>query len=310
MLNNKINNYQFLSSVLLSTLSFPLFINNIPSVYLFIGAAAALLINILIFTIYKGQAISFLKPVAAVFLTIYCVVVVSKFIDYMYNALSYGPLWLMLIILLLFAFFCTVKGMESAARASVIISVFIIAGIIYMMACTFSNIDFTIYLNLPSSFLSVIILLVPSAFYVLFYKSIIPDKKYNSLIFSLILFVIYIFFSLISSGIISPYPIQKLPTISQIGIFKGSDCILLAILTLSALYSVSLTTVGLFKSFKHKYITNALYIVIILILSLITVYYPLLDIAEWIILPLSTAVVILLIIVFSLFRRKKMYKNS
>ncbi len=310
MKNNKISYYQFLSSVFLSSLSFPLFVGSNPSVYLLVAAAGALLVNILVFSLYKGQCLKLVKSVVAVFLSIYCVVIISKFVDYMYNALSYGPLWLMLIILLAFSFFCTVKGVEALTRASIIISFFVVAGLVYMFVCTFSNINFNFTLEIPSNYLSVIILLIPSALYVLCFENIIPRKKYNALLYSVILFLTYVFFTLISSGIISPYPIQKLPTISEIGVFKGADCILLSILTISSLYSIAISTIGLFKSFKHRYITNAIYIGIIFILSLITVYYPILDFAQGVILPIATLAVTLLIIAVSLIRKRNMYKNS
>ncbi len=310
MSNNKITFPQFLTISFLSSLSFLLFIKNIPSIYLIICALSALTVNFFVIILYRGQAKAFLLPFCGVYLALYCTVVISKFADYMYRALSYDPMWLIIIIFSVFAFFCTVKGIEAVSRASAIISVFVLAGIIYMLVCGFSKLRLEVTADLPSEVVSSIILLLPSVIYVINYESIISVKKRYYFIASALMLAVYFYFILTAVRVNSSYPIQFIPENSKIGVFKGADCILLAILTISGIYSVAVSATGLFKYFKHRYLTNSLFTAIVAVLSVVAIYTGFSEnLISYIFVPF-TLVVLLVIIVISAALRGHMYKNS
>ncbi len=310
MKNNKITFSQFLSVCFLSSLSSIMFIKNTPSVFTIVISVCVLLINLLVFLFYKGNLIKLLKPVCVFYLSLYCVYIIVKFSDYMNTALSYGPACLTIAVILFFIYFCTVKGSEAVARASTVISVFVIVGIIYMFVCVFTNIDFRLSLTLPDEYNSVLILFIPSVLYILYYDSIINVKIKYYAVYSVIVILIIVFFLLISSGIESAYPIQHLPAISKIGVFKGSDCILLAVLTISCVFSVTSSTVVLFRYSKHKYITNIIYISSLLIISVIISFFKLFSFMEKVVFaPVSLLVILFILIILSI-PSKSMYKNS
>jgi hypothetical protein len=310
MKNNKIIFSQFLAVCFLCSLSSIMFVKSTPSIFVLVLSASALAVNYLVFLLYKGQLKKYIFPICFIYLTFFLIHIVVKFSDYMNTALSYGPACLIIVVLLFFTFFCTVKGSETVARASTVISVFVTAGIIYMLVCTFTNINFNIVFELPEDYNVPAILLLPSVLYVLFYDNITNFKAGFYIGYSALILVIIFYFLLIASGIKSVYPIQYLPAVSEIGVFKGADCVLLSFLTVSCVFSVSFSTVGLFKSFKHKYITNAVYIAFIMIISIIIHYFRLLSFIEKHIFPWFSMLIILLITVLSLCKRKTMYKNS
>ena len=310
MKNDKINFSQFLAVCFLSSLSSIMFVKSTPSVFVIILSAVSLAVNFLIFSLYKGQIKKILIPISFIYLSFFLVHIVVKFSDYMNTALSYGPACLMIIVLLFFTFFCTVKGSEAVARASAVIAVFVTAGIIYMLVCTFTNISFNITFEIPEDYNVPAVLLLPSVMFILYYDNIKKIKYGYYIGYSIFILAILFYFILIAHDVKSVYPIQYLPAVSKIGVFKGSDCILLSFLTISCVFSVSFTTVGLFKSFRHKYITNAIYLVFIMIISIIIHYFRLVSFIEKRIFPQVTALIILFITVLSLFNRKTMYKNS
>lgn len=304
MKNNKITFSQFLSLCLISSLSSLMFLSSVPSLTNILTSITALAVNFFVFSLYKGQYKRILIPLTVVYLTYYCISVVVKFSDYMNTALSYGPSCLIIIVLLCFTFFCTVKGSEAVFRASAIIAFFVIAGVIYMLVCSFTNINFALSLNAPVELNSAILLLLPSFLYILYYDDIINYKSRYYLIYTIVITLIVLYFILIASGIKSVYPIQYLPAKSKIGVFKGSDCILLSILTISCVFSVTSTTVGLFKSCKHKYITNAVYIFALLLVSIVFELLKLYAFSEKYIMIPFTLVLILAVIILSAVKRK------
>lgn len=310
MKNNKITFSQFLTICFLSSLSSVLFITSTPSVYVLISSALALLVNYFVFLLYKGQNKKILFPFSAVFVTVISAVIVVKFADYMNKALSYGPACLIIAVMLAFTFFCTVKGVEAVARASTVIAVFVIAGLIYMLVCTFTNIKFNISLQLPGELNSSALLLLPSVLYILCYDDIIEYKPKYCAVYSAVTEAVILYFLVISNGIKSSYPIQRLPAVSEIGVFKGADCILLSILTISCVFIVTTAASGIFKTFKHNYITNALYIGGLIIFSVVISYFGFLNFIEKsAFVPFIICSMILLIILCTA-GKKNMYKNS
>ncbi len=304
MKNNKITFSQFLSVCFLSSLSSVMFISRTPSVFVLLTSVLALFVNYAVFMLYKGQLKKVLIPVSIVYLSLYCVLTVVKFADYMNTALSYGPDCLIITVLLCFTFFCTVKGGEALSRASTVIIVFVIAGLIYMLVCTFTNIKFNITAEIPDKFNSFAILFLPSLLYIINYDSIINIKRKVYAVYSAIFTAVTAYFILIASGVNSPYPIQLLPAISKIGVFKGSDCILLSILTISCVFSVSASTVSIFKKSVHNYLTNSIYIASLLGVSILISLFNLLGFIENSLFMPFSVVVMLIIILLCAVKRK------
>ena len=259
MKNNQITFPQFCFSAFLSSLVTLLFIDLNPSIVFFAAIALALVIDTLIVYLYKKSNL-FLKAVSAVYLTLFCVIVCIEFCKYIYYDLGYGPLWCIAVLILGFSFFCTVKELEPLFRAAVIISVFILVSIIYVAVSSFNNIKFTFNISGIKNIIIPIILMFPSAIYILNFDNIIKEKKYIFNIYTGLIFAVLVYFHLL--------PKDKV----ALGIFKGADGLLLATLTVAVIYFVSNTTVALFKNKKHRYISNTLYLSVIAALSITAVY--------------------------------------
>lgn len=304
MKNNIVSFGQFLSLCLISSLSSLMFLSSTPSVYNIVCYALALLVNYLVFIIYRGQFRKILISLSLLYLTFYSVIITVKFADYMKTALSYGPACLIITVLLCFTFFCTVKGIEAVYRASSIISIFVLAGIIYMIVCAFVDLKFDLSFELPAELNSGVILLLPSYLYIIYYDNLIEYKGRVYLIYSIVAVLVILFFILSASGITSVYPIQFLASKAKIGVFKGSDCILLSILTISCIFSLTSASVGLLKSYKHKYLKNGLYILFILIVSVFLSIFKFLHFIEETIFIPVTIVLLMIIIIISIVNRK------
>ena len=247
MKNNKILFTQFCFSSFLSSLTALLFIDYNPSVLFFVIIAGVLFIDTLVIFLYKGNS-SILKAVSAIYCSAFCVIICGEFCKYMYYDLGYGPFWILVILILGFIFFCTVKGFEALSRASVIIIVFIVFSLIFIAVSSFNNMDCKIYLFRIKSPVIPLLLLFPSAMYILNNENIIKDKKYSFNIYTASIFAILIYFHLLPKNKVA------------LGIFKGADGLLLAVLTVAVIYFTANTTLAVFKNTKHKYLTNSLFV--------------------------------------------------
>ena len=259
MKNNQVTFPQFCFLSFISSLVSLLFIDFNPSLLFFALIALSLLINNATVYLYKGNNY-FLKILSGVYLTIFSVITCAEFCRYMYYDLSYGPMWAIAVIILAFSFFCTVKGLEPLYRASVIISAFIIASLIYVAASSFGNIKFSFNLFEIKSIMIPLILLFPSAIYILNFDNIIKEKRYTFNVYSVLIFITLIYFHLLPKNKVA------------LGIFKGADGLMLAILTVAVIMFISGTAVALFKSYKHKYLSNSAYLSAIAVLTILTLY--------------------------------------
>lgn len=262
MKNNRILFSQFCFSVFLSTLTALLFIDYNPSVLFFVVLANVLLIDTLIIFLYRGNN-TILKYISAVYCSVLSVIICEEFCKYMYYDLGYGSFWVLAVLIFGFTFFCTVKGYEPLSRASVIITVFIAFSVIFIALSSFNNLDIKINIFRIKSYMIPILLLFPSAMYILNKENIIKEKKYYFNIYTFSTFAVLLFFHLLPKNKVA------------LGIFKGADGLLLAVLTVAVIYFISNTVLALFKSFKHKYITNASFL---FALSLFTI--PLLYLSD------------------------------
>ena len=259
MKNNKILFSQFCFSSFLSTLTALLFIDYNPSVMFFIILAGVLLIDTLVIFLYKGKNF-ILKAISAIYCSVFCVVICDEFCKYMFYDLGYGPFWILVLLILGFTFFCTAKGVEALSRASVIIFVFIVFSLVFIAVSSFNNINCEIYLFRIKSPLIPLLLLFPSAMYIMNNDNIIKDKKYIFNFYSASVFVILLYFHLLPKNKVG------------LGIFKGADGLLLAILTVAVIYFIANTTLAVFKNVKHKYLINSLYIFVLGLISVFLLY--------------------------------------
>ncbi|MCR5652346.1 MAG: WSC domain-containing protein [Ruminococcus sp.] len=259
MKNNKITFSQFVFSCFLATLSVLLFIDYNPSLLFFGLIVLALLIDTAVVFFYNGNSV-ILKTASFLFLSFMSVIICIEFCRYMYYDLGYGPFWVLVIIVFGFTFFSTVKGLEALSRASVIITFFIVFSLIFISVSSFGNIKFTIKLNEIKSIIVPLILLFPSAIYILNNDNIIKEKKFSFNVYTLSLFAILIYYHMLPKDRIS------------VGIFKGADGLLLAVLTVSVIYFISSSAVACFKHFGHRYISNALYLSAIAVVSISSFY--------------------------------------
>lgn len=259
MKNNQITFPQYCFMTFIVTLSCLFFIDYNPSVLFYITIICSLAVDYIVISFYRIDN-RLLKYISAAYLSVLCVIISAEFCKYLHYDLGYGPLWVLALIILGFAFFCTVKGLEPLARASVIISVFLFFSLIFIAVSSFWNIKFKFMLYEFKSAVIPLLLISPSAIYILNYDNIIKEKKSVFSVYSFLILVILVYFHLLPKNKVA------------LGIFKGADGVLLAVLTVAVIYCLSVTTVSLFKNFKHRYICNSVFLSIILLLTIFSLY--------------------------------------
>ena len=129
-----------------------------------------------------------------------------------------------------------------------------------MAISSIQNIKFDFKISEINNLVIPFLLLFPSVIYILNFDNIIKEKKFAFNIYSVVLLLSLIYFHLL--------PKDKI----AVGIFKGADGVLLAVLTVAVIYYISNSSVALFKGFKHRYISNLLYLSVIFALSITALY--------------------------------------
>ena len=259
MKNNRITFPQFSFVCFLASLTVLLFIDYNPSAAFFSLIFFTLVFDTVFIFVYRGN-LKILKASAFVYLSVLSVIICTEFCKYMCCDLGYSIFWILALLILGFSFFSTVKGLEALSRASVIITFFIVFSVVYIAVSSFGNIKFDIKLFELKSLIVPLILLFPSAIYILNNNNIIKEKKYSFIFYAFSIMALLVYFHLL--------PKDKV----VIGIFKGSDGLLLAVLTVSVIYFISNTAVAAFKNYKHRYLTNILYLSCIALASILTGY--------------------------------------
>lgn len=260
MKNNRITFQQFCLSMFLSTLSVFLFIDYSPSLLCFAVYALALCVNLLVIYFYKGSFCKALKPLSAFYLAVFCTVITLRFCKYMQKDLGYGSSVILIFLLLSFSFFCAAKGLEPLCRASVIITPFVVFSVLFVALSSLGKINLSFELGGMKSFEVPFLLLYPSAIYILNSDYIIKEKQYLFPACSGLLFVMLVFFNLLPGNKVA------------LNVFKGADGVFLALMTVAVLYYISGSAVALFKTFKHKYLMNSLYLSFVMIPAIVFVY--------------------------------------
>ncbi len=263
MKNSRITFTQFCFLSTISVFASLLFIDSSASLFQPLLCGAALGINGLFIAFYRGRAGAALKLAASAYAGASAVASSIVFVSYICGALGYGPCWLITVILFGFSFFCAVKGIEAAARASLIVGAVVLISIIYITVSTAPMVDYRFSFMPVFSPVVALILLFPSASYILLYENIIPGKKYNFFYFAAFTVVSVAFFTLVSSGVTEAFPVRVLPSKAQIDIFKGSDGLLLTVLTLATVYINTISTLSVIGSRRHNYLANSVYLAVL-----------------------------------------------
>ena len=243
MKNNRITLPQYGFMIFLSLLSTLLFIEGEPSMPNLVAVIVPLIINILTVILYKGGAGIFIRSVISVYLLVFCLIVGEKFCEFLYKDLGYGPYWALALLTVFFAYLCSVKGVEALSRASVIISFFVFTALSAVAVLSFFKVEPEFSFSGYSGFILPFMLLFPSAVYVLLYENIIPQKKYTLYVLSAILLFVIAFYYFLPDNKVA------------VGIFKGADGLLSAILSVSAVYALSGSATSILSGYQHKRIT-------------------------------------------------------
>ena len=272
MKNNRITMAQFWYAMMLSGLIAILFVDNKNSIFFIIECAAALTVDILIITFYKGKSDVVTKVITGIYFTLFAIITGIEFLEYMSSTLDYNPPWLIAMIMMGFAYFCTIKGIEAISRAAAVIGVFTFFALVYILICCFDDIKLGITLEPDSNILPALTLLFPSAAYVALGDCVTKQKARLSVIFSGVILMFMLCFSFLSFEQKGSFPVHIIPAKAHLGVFRGADFMLLSFLSVSSLYIISLGSVSMFSSVKHIYITNAVYIFVVFGLTVAALY--------------------------------------
>lgn len=273
MKNNIVTTSQFCFLSFLSSLSALLFIDVSSSYQQIIYIGIATVINILVVLFYKGKNNSFIKTALFFYYIIVSVLVINKFVVFMNSAVKSGPYWILLIIITITIFFCSVKGFEALSRAAVIISFFVALFLLYIVMSTVKSLsvyEFTI--NSTTGILLALVLLFPSATYVSLGHKVAEHQKYPFFINFAFIFAILGYFIFISSPVSNVYPLYYIAKNSHLGIFKGAEFLLVTIVTIGVIFLVCNSICSIVESNSSK-LYNGAVLLLIFLLSLFSLYF-------------------------------------
>lgn len=274
MKNNYISSLQFYFSMFLSVIISVLFISPETSLYSIILVFLASAINFFVFLLYKGSPSLILKFVLYIYFITICVDIVIKLSRYMHIVLDSGPYWAIITIMLITSYFCTVKGFESLSRAAVIIGAFTVIFLLYILIGGSLSTNYSkLNTDINFDFFPALIMLFPSACYIAKNSSIKEPKTIHQVSFSLISFLMVGLFMFFSSALKNFYPVHYLSKSVHYGVFKGGDCLLLALLTISVLYILGNSALSVSKN-SDKYMSGSTtFLAIVLAVSLFCAYF-------------------------------------
>lgn len=271
MKNNIISSSQFCFSVFLSSLVTLLFIDKRTTYVQIFYTVIALAVNFLVIKFVDVKLNRILEFIYAVYFILISILVLSEFTVYMHSAIKSGPFWSILAIMGITIFFCSRKGFEAFARASVIIGFFVVMFCIYIVTATVKEMKFPVINSVAlGNMLQPFVLLLPSAIY-------IRNKEYIQKIKSAHLVVSFVFTALftsfcifIASPVDKKFPLHYIGKISRIGVFRGGEFLFLVLITIGVIYFMLLSLQSLSGGCNN--LSGTAYWIIILIFSLISLY--------------------------------------
>lgn len=274
MKNNCISSLQFYFSMFLSVIVSILFIRPETSLYSIILVFLSSAINLLVFIMYKGSPSLILKFVLYIYFITICVDVVTKLSKYMHIILDSGPYWAIITIMLLTTFFCTVKGFEALSRAAVIIGAFSIVFVLYILiGVSLSTNSNKLNTDISFDYFPALIMLFPSASYIAKNCCIKEENTIHQVVFSIISFFMVGMFELFSSALRNFYPVHYLSKAVHYGVFKGGDCLLLALLTISVLYILGNSALSVSRNLEKYQLGSIIFLSIVFVVSLFCAYF-------------------------------------
>lgn len=264
MKNNVISSVQFYFSMFVTSIISLLLFDNTASFFNIFFIFLANVINILIISLYKREPGAFLKVILYLYFAIISISVTVKISHYMHNVLDSGPYWSLVVIIAVAVYFCTINGIEPLFRSSLIMGFFAVVFIIYIMFGFFDYINLNaIDKSLTFRFMPYLILLFPSASFAVFNKNIKDEKPWHLYVFSILSFVFLTYFNYMIACINKRYPIHHLTKAVKYGVFKGGDCLLLILITLSVIYILSISSLAISKNFIRKKTSIVLFLILI-----------------------------------------------
>lgn len=271
MRNDRITFVQFIWTMLICSIYSVVFTKGVPSGGNLIISGCIIFINLIIYYLYQDKPTKLTKAVLAVYFSYIILICSVRFTDYMSAELGYGPVWLIVIILFIFVFFCSVKGIEPIIRAGAIILPFLLGTVIYIAVCCFGFIKFDISLAVDNNMIFYIILLFPGACYIWMKDNIIPSKNYSKYVSAFILLGIILLFLFLSDNRSGGFPYQRITEIAYIDVFRGADCMLLELFAVSGLFITAIPTVVIFNN-DAKHIRKGVFLSSIGIVLMISEY--------------------------------------
>lgn len=310
MKNNRVTISQYWLGMIVCSFYAVIFTDNTASFLTLLLCAAAVAFNLFVERYYSGEMSSMTRVVLIFYFIFVSVLSVVRFNEYMFKSLGYGPYLLITPIMLIFAFFCAVKGLEPVARAGGIVLFFLLAALVYIFVCCFNYTTFTVTAEFSDNFFTLVVLLFPSASYVWFYNNIIPNKNYTKWIYTGLTLGVVLWFMCVSAGERGEFPFQRVPEVAKIGVFRGADCMLLELLTVGGLFIFAAVQTALFGNSTRKYSPRIVYLLFVGFVSLLCLYFEPLRAALY-----NNIFAVFLILVFVLtvsfeMLQKSMNKNS
>lgn len=272
MKNNRITVAQFWISMLLCSFYAVIFCGNTASVYELLLCAAAVVINLIVFTFYQGAMGIVTRSVIVIYFSYTALLCFVRFNEYMFKSLGYGPYWLISLIMLVFVFFCTVKGIEPIARAGGILLFFVLLALAYTFVCCFSGTTFYLANEYSLNLQMPLILLFPSAAYIVFKDNIIPKKNNVKWIYAVLTIAAVFYFMCLSYKEEGEFPFQRIAESARIDVFRGADCMLLAVFTAGGLFITSIVATALFKDSKKLNLRRFAYLLALAGASVLCLY--------------------------------------
>lgn len=264
MKNNIVTQSQFYFSAFLSTFVALLFIDVRTSYQQIICLAVAFLLNLFVIVCYKGKSNIFIKTILFIYYIMFSIAVMIELVIFMNSAIKSGSYWVLVLIITATVLFTCTKGFEALSRGAVIITFFSVLFILYIFASTVSDIQlYEFSFNNSAGILPALILLFPSALYASLGNNLKNGKKYPLIIQSFSSFFVTGYMILLASPENSPFPLHQIMKNSTLGIFKGSDFLLLSLITIGTIYFVSLSICGVVSDAKSK----APYVITLLVIS-------------------------------------------
>jgi hypothetical protein len=251
-----------------------LFLSSTVSTFEIVLIFIAVAINFLVFFLYKGTPNKALSVALYGYFLLLSVNSVVKLSRYMHLILESGPYCVLIPAIIITSYFCLTKGIEALSRAGVIIGAFVLIFILYIVIYPLFNTNYNnIKLTAELDLLPFLTMLFPSALYITLNTKIENKSISHFTAYSIAIFLIIGYYILASSTVDKCYPIHFISKSVKYGVFKGGDCLYLALITISVLYFISNSALAVSNHSENCKISSTIFLALVLIMSLISAYF-------------------------------------